>query len=162
MYEIDGWLTDEKTYPSELSERPEIPVGEPVHGLGLRITIDTDYVIHDAVAEMDYTPYKFCFPVLPNFKNLIGLQLTSGFNSKVKELFGGVDGCVHLTGLISQMATIAYQTIRGQISFTKRHTDPNIRPVTLNTCRGWAYNSTVVAQFFPKWANEVPQPRAKK
>lgn len=61
LWDIDGWMTDVKTYDVPNLDRNGIPAGVPVHGMGLRMTIDTDLIIRDIVAVQDFTP-SACAP----------------------------------------------------------------------------------------------------
>src|SRR6201986_3077122 len=92
QWDIDGWITDVKEEAYRNFDRGEIPAGTPLHGMGLRITIDDKYTITDAVAVQDFTPYTICPQVTPAFKKLIGISLTRGFKRHVRELLGGVQG----------------------------------------------------------------------
>ena len=47
LWDIDGWLTDIKTYNFPNKDRVEIKAGEALHGMGLRITIDEMMTIRD-------------------------------------------------------------------------------------------------------------------
>ncbi len=38
LYDIDGWLTDTKSYAYTSTDRGEVNAGVPVHGMGLRLT----------------------------------------------------------------------------------------------------------------------------
>jgi hypothetical protein len=52
-----------------------------------------------------------CRGAVPGYQKLLGERLGPGFSRRIKELFGGVEGCVHLTELLLPMATTAFQTI---------------------------------------------------
>src|SRR3954462_2760743 len=79
LYDIEGWLTDTKHYVSRTLERNDVPPGEPIHSMGLRLTIASTSTIREIAAAMDHTPMAFCHGVPPNFQALVGIQLTSGF-----------------------------------------------------------------------------------
>src|SRR5688572_15391351 len=109
LYEIDGWITDVRGYPMLNRDRGTIPAGEPLHGMGLRLTIDGEYLIHDCVAVTDFAPMRVCAQATPNFKRLIGLKMVGGFTKKVQGAVGGVEGCTHLIDLLKPMAVTAFQ-----------------------------------------------------
>ena len=75
LVDIDGWLTDVKTYDVPNQDRNGIPAGVPIHGMGLRMTISRDLIIRDIVAIQDYTPFALCPAITPAFKQLVGVSL---------------------------------------------------------------------------------------
>ncbi|MFQ5955759.1 MAG: DUF2889 domain-containing protein, partial [Kiloniellales bacterium] len=50
LWDIEGHLTDEKSYAFHNQWRGEIASGEPVHDMWLRLTVDDDLLIHEAEA----------------------------------------------------------------------------------------------------------------
>lgn len=157
LYDIEGWLTDVKSYPHQGVERGIIPPGEPMHGMGLRITMDGEYTIRDVVAVMDHTPMRICGTVIPNFARLVGVSLGSGFRQKVKALLGQTEGCTHLVDLLGMLATVAYQTLvakRRQAGLDMSDTPPP----QMNSCRGWAPDAAIMQVAFPKWAKASGSP----
>jgi hypothetical protein len=82
----------------------------------LRITYDASMTIIDAEAASDAHPYPgFCGEVTSDYRAMIGWSMRPGFSAKVRESFGGTQGCTHLTDLISLLATTAYQNLAGQL-----------------------------------------------
>jgi hypothetical protein len=152
LWDIDGWLTDVKSYDVDNIDRGGIPAGEPVHGMGLRMTIDMDLVIRDIVAVSDHTPFRMCAAITPAFRSLIGVSLAKGFNRAVRERLGGIKGCVHLVDLLGPMATVAYQTLdepnyrRWQEAAA--HGEP-AEPIFVNACHAWADTGELVKREFP-------------
>ena len=153
LWEIDAWLTDVKSYSFPNRDRGEVPVGEPLHGMGFRITYDDRMTIIDAVAVTDFSPFRICPNITPTFKDLVGLRMTPGFTKAVKEKFGGVQGCVHLVELLGPIATTAFQTIAGK-RFAKmsesRHA-VKIRPPLIDTCHAWDARGPIVEREFPQF-----------
>ncbi len=115
LWDIDGWLTDVKTYAVPNVDRGQVAAGEPYHGMGLRMTIDGSFAIRDAVAVQDYTPFNHCPRIAPNFSGLIGLNLADSFEISVRDRFGGAKGCVHLVDLLSPMAATALLAVRSGV-----------------------------------------------
>ena len=100
LWDIDGWLTDVKTAGYPNPDRGEIPAGEPLHGMGIRLTIDATLTIRYAVAVTDFSPFRICPEVTPNFAKLAGLRLTTGYNRAARAVVGGTAGCTHLVELL--------------------------------------------------------------
>ena len=65
MWDIDGWMTDIKTYNFPNHDRIEIKAGEPLHGMGLRLTVDDTLTIRDCVAVTDFSPFTLCGNITP-------------------------------------------------------------------------------------------------
>jgi len=152
LWDIDGWITDIKEEAYTNFDRGEIPPGTPLHGMGLRITIDDAYLIVDAVAVQDFTPYTICPQITPAFKKLIGISLTKGFKNKVREALGGIQGCVHLVELLGPMGTAAMQTAAFKKNVALRAAGAEgatVKPPFFDTCHTWASGSSVVKREFP-------------
>lgn len=145
-YDIEGRLLDTKPFDFHLAAGIRA-AGEPVHAMRLRITIDRNLVIVDAEAAMDGMPYEGdCDAIVPHYRKLVGLAIRPGYSQKVKELFGGVRGCTHITELAGALATAAFQTLAGQ-----RLQDPNKRPFQLDGCHALESTKPAVARYYPKW-----------
>ena len=152
MWDIDGWMTDIKTYNFPNHDRIEIKAGEPLHGMGLRLTVDDTLTIRDCVAVTDFSPFTLCGNITPNFKALIGLRITQGLTKNVQERLGGTQGCTHLVELIKPIATTAFQTLvgkrMGKLSAALK-SGPIKRPPILDTCHAWAQDGDIVKREFP-------------
>lgn len=154
LFEVDGWMTDVKTYSFKNRDRGEITPGEPLHGMGIRITYDDKMTIVDAVAAMDYSPFRMCPDITPNFKALIGMRMVPGFTRAVKEKFGGVKGCTHLVELMGPIATTAFQTMTSKRFAHFEGKDLSklkTKPMTLDTCHSWSTSGPNVKREFPQF-----------
>ena len=47
LWDIEGTMTDTKTYTVDNQDRNGIAAGEPIHAMRIRVTIDADMLIHD-------------------------------------------------------------------------------------------------------------------
>lgn len=168
QWDVDGRLTDIKAEPLTSGfDRPDgIPAGEPVHDMLLRITVNDGLTITDSVAAMDYHPWRICPAVTASFSKLIGLSLKAGFTKKVRELFGGINGCTHLTSLTGPAATTALQTmIRARLKKLEEARAGNALrkpPPVLNTCHTWARTSPVVKRELPEFYLDPAAAEASK
>jgi len=153
LWEVDGWMTDIKSYSFPNRDRGEVPVGEPLHGMGLRITYDERMTIHDAVAVTDFSPFRICPDITPTFKGLVGLRMTPGFTKTVKDKFGGVQGCVHLVELLGPIATTAFQTIAGKrfAKLTESRKEIKVKPPLIDTCHAWDARGPIVEREMPQF-----------
>ena len=154
LWEIDAWMTDIKSYSFPNRDRGQVPVGEPLHGMGFRITYDDRMTIIDAVAVTDFSPFRICPDITPTFKYLVGMRMTPGFTRMVKEKFGSVRGCVHLVELLGPIATTAFQTIAGK-RFAKMseslRSEIKIKPPLIDTCHAWDATGEIVEREFPQF-----------
>jgi hypothetical protein len=145
-FEVEGHLVDTKDNDFKLAAGVRA-AGEPIHEMWLRITVDRNLVIVDAEAATDAMPYVGeCGAITPEYRKLIGLAIRPGYSQKIKELFGGVRGCTHITELAGSLATAAFQTLAGQ-----RTQDPERKPFQLDKCHALDATSPVVAKYYPRW-----------
>lgn len=103
---VVGRLTDIKP----LGLGPED--GEPlvVHDMTLELIVEIpSFRIAEVTTEMHTHPYDLCTAVLPDYRSLIGLSVARGFTHEVRRLFGGPNGCSHLTALLQAMGPVAVQ-----------------------------------------------------
>ncbi len=153
LWDIEGHLTDVKSYDFESRLRGAVTAGSPVHEMWVRLTVDDELVIRDVEAVTDYSPFPICPAIAVNFARLKGLHIRPGFYMKVKELLGGVEGCTHLVEMLGPIATTAYQTIypyRDRLRRAQGEPRPATkRPPFIDTCHGWSSTGEVVKQLFP-------------
>jgi len=153
LFDIDAWLTDIKTYGFPNFDRGGIKPGEPLHGMGLRLTIDVQMNIIDAVAVTDFSPYRICTEITPAYRKLIGLRIKPGFTKQLKELFGGVHGCTHLLDLLGPAATTAFQTlvVKRFQGLAEIKPEDRPKPALLNSCHTWSSEGPVIERDYPKF-----------
>jgi len=162
LWDIEAHMTDTKTYEFSNRWRGTVPVGEPMHEMLLRVTIDDSFVIQDIFAATEHSPFEMCPAIAPNYKKLIGIKMGPGWRKAIRMKVGGTEGCTHLTELLFPMATVAMQTIwpirskRKQESDTEEKQSQGKRPVVLDTCHAWASDSPVVRENAPKYFTGKP------
>jgi hypothetical protein len=140
LWDIEAHMTDVKTYEFTNNWRGTVAVGEPLHEMLLRLTIDDNFEVRD---------------VAPNYKKLIGITMGPGWRKAIRTRVGGTDGCTHLTELLFPMATVAMQTIwpikaQRRKKAVEEQTSKR-RPPVLNTCHAWSTDSPVVRDNAPKF-----------
>lgn len=143
LWDIEGRLRDSKTYSFTSEHRGELEVGEPVHDMSIRLTVDDRLVIHAVEAATDASPYRVCPDVVPNFQRLRGLRIGRGFHGKVKELLGGTAGCTHLVELLGPVATTAFQTIFPVKLRDAPRAARGVPPYLLDTCHALARDGEI-------------------
>lgn len=172
LWDIEGRITDEKTYDHENEFRGALAPGDFVHNMWIRLTVDRALTIVAAEAATDSSPYRVCGAIAPDFRKLVGLRIAGGFHREVKARLGGVHGCTHIVELLGPVATTAFQTVSSDRSRAMRReweaaeaarrgepwpkprppADPNRPkrpPNVLNTCHAWAADGEVVRRWAP-------------
>src|SRR5579883_1358554 len=156
LWDIEGHITDVKTYVFANHFRGEMPPGAPVHDMWLRLTIDDRLTIHDVEAVTQASPYAICPDVTPNFQRLKGLSIRGGFQKQVRELLGGTDGCTHQVELLGPIATTAFQTVYPYREShprprpeRKASDKPRRKPPLIDSCHAFASDGEVVKRYWP-------------
>ena len=146
LYDIEGHLVDTKPFDFKLAAGMR-PAGEAIHGMWLRITVDRELRIVDAAASMDAVPYAGdCDRIAPDYRKLIGVAIRPGYTKRLKDLFGTVKGCTHVTELAGALATAAFQTMAGQ-----RLRPADQKPFQLDKCHALDSSGPAVAKYYPTW-----------
>ncbi len=148
LWDIEGRLTDRKDHDYLLASGLRAK-GDAVHDMRVRVTIDADFTIVDAVAAIDAVPYPGCETIAPSYRKLIGLNLTRGFRQRVGEMFGSVAGCSHLTELLSSLPTAAIQTFAGEQRDTEM--SDGGKPFQLDRCHALDTSGATVRRYYPRW-----------
>ena len=160
LWDLEAELIDVKAYDFEkLNGRPHRK-GEPIHHMHLRITIDADYTITDAVAVYDAAPYgAHCKAISDDYKQLVGLNLLRKFRDVVRKRFARTAGCTHMTELSYVLPTVAVQTMANRPG--KQQYDSDTRPFQLEGCHALAVSGPVVKRFYPTWYVDPQDSEAK-
>lgn len=156
LWDIEAHMTDTKTYAFRNNWRGEVAIGEPLHEMLLRVTIDDSFTIRDIFAATDNSPFSMCPDIAPNYKSLVGIKMGAGWRKAIRQKVGGVQGCTHLTELLFPMATVAMQTIWPLLRHRMNKADSAIdksdkRPMVLDTCHAWSTDSPVVQMNAPQY-----------
>ena len=148
LWDIEGRVTDVKPYDCELASGIR-PAGEPIHDMRVRLTIDASMNVLEAVASSDRQPYPgFCEVIAPAYSALVGANLAMGFRKRVQALFSGVQGCTHITELLSQFPTAALQSFAGRLRDTD---DSRGKPFQLDRCHALDTRGDTVKTYYPRW-----------
>jgi len=148
LLDLDARLTDLKDVDYPLSSGVR-KLGDPVHDLFVRVTLDRAFTIVDVEACADWVPYPdACGRITPAYRQLIGLNLVRGFRRTVSEMFGGVRGCSHLTELLMSLPTAAIQTFA---TFVTEHGTSPEKPFQLDQCHALETTTPTVRRYYPRW-----------
>lgn len=149
LWDIEGHLTDVKSYGFHNEFRGEIGPGVPIHDMWIRLTLDDALTVQDIEVTTDASPFRICPEVAPRFAAVKGATIGPGWNRRIKELLGGRKGCTHLVEMLGAMATVAIQTrVRERDQDDPAAAGPR-RPAFLDTCHALASDSEVTRRFWP-------------
>ena len=151
LWDIEGHLTDVKSYPFPNKFRGEIQPGDPLHDMWLRLTLDDELTVIAVEAATEAGPFAVCPAITPAFKSLEGLKIGPGWRRAVSKLLGGVQGCTHLVELLGPLATTAYQTIHTWNAQRSPRIENDRMPSHLNSCHALARDGEVVKEHYPRW-----------
>lgn len=167
LWDIEGRITDEKSYEHANEWRGPLKPGDYVHDMSIRLTLDHKLTIVDVEAVTDKSPYRMCGDITPDFKKLIGLRIGGGFHREVRARLGGVHGCTHIVELLGPVATTAFQTVSSKKAseLNREHraksgnlpkptavdapAKPRRKPYVVDTCHAWAADGEVVKRWAP-------------
>ncbi len=141
---VEGWLRDERHVEiyRHWDQRPR-EVG-PVHGMCVRFLLGGyPITIEDIEVEMPVVPNERCNEISESVKKIIGTTITSGYSEHIRDLFGGVEGCTHLTHLMIVMGPAA---LHGFWTVYAQHARPVPKSLEevegmeylVNSCHLWA------------------------
>ena len=144
---VRGRLVDTKPQGLALSDGEPLTIHDMV--VDLWVTMP-EFVIDQVEVAMDVHPYELCTGILDDYQQLVGLSITRGYTRRVRELFGGPNGCSHVGALLQAMGPVAVQA---SWSFVTLHDDLAATPTIMdgdpeererrarmnaNTCHVWA------------------------
>ena len=149
LWDIEGHMTDTKTYAFDNHHRGEIRPGDPLHDMWIRLTIDDTLVVQDIEAVTAAGPYAVCPAITPNFKRLIGVRLGRGWRQEVRERLGGVEGCTHLVEMLQAMGTVAFQTLYPVLAKKAQSRPRKGKPPLIDTCHAFKSDGEIVEKLWP-------------
>ena len=156
LWDIEGRMTDAKTYSFPNRDRGKVEAGEPVHDMRVRLTIDADFRIHRVEASTEASPYRICPDIAPSYKKLEGAVIGPGWRKTIRAAVGGREGCTHISELLAAMATAAYQTLFPERARRSADMPPlpddGPRPSWINSCYALREEGEVVRREWPHWA----------
>jgi len=118
----------------------------------LRLTLNDTLEIVAVDVCMDAHPYPVCPGILPSYQKLKGENIGRGWNRRIRELFGGVGGCVHIIDLLGPVGTIGFKSVireSGQDDAAPEDRRDD-KPYQVNTCHALASNGDIVRDRWPE------------
>lgn len=166
LWDIEGTIIDRKAYLFTSRGGDVLPIGEPVHHMEIRATIDDTFTIRDIAVSMRSAPFAECAPAAPPMSVFVGQTMGSGWREKINRLVGGTVGCTHLRELLFNIATAAHQTINSyRDHLQKQRGEPapivDTPPPYMGRCKGWDFDGAVVQRIEPQFFGWKRAPKAK-
>ena len=151
LWDIDAELIDTKAYDFTRRSGEVHEAGRAVHHMHVRITFDEAFEIVTAQVVYDAAPYgKQCSCIAAAYGDLVGMNLVKGFRRAVKERFGRVAGCTHVSELAGFLPTVAIQSRAG--SRARKPVQPTgRRPFQIDGCHALSQHGPIVREFHPDW-----------
>jgi hypothetical protein len=156
LWDIEGQLTDSKTFDYYDLLRGKIEPGGFIHDIAVRVTIDGEMTVKEIVASLDETPFRLCQGGAANIVALIGQNLARGWRKQVNEALAGASGCAHLREMLNAIPTVAFQTFgsvwenRDRPEGVATHALTE-RPFYLGGCHALASDGPVVKAHYPQF-----------
>jgi len=113
----------------------------------MRLTVDLDMLIHEAVAVTDAGPFTPCGDITHRFGELKGKRIGRGWTKTLKDVLGGPNGCTHHWELLGRLAMVAYQSTYS--AKQNRPRKPGEVPYQFNTCHMYAAASPETLRRWP-------------
>lgn len=143
---VRGRLIDNKPNGLGLADGEALVIHDMVIDLTMSLP---DFIIENVESTMNVHPYEMCTNILVDYQQLVGLSITRGYSRKIRELFGGPNGCSHIGALLQALGPVA---IQASYSLQTLHEDPADRieaesdpderarrlRLNKNTCHVWA------------------------
>jgi hypothetical protein len=156
MWDAEGHLTDVAGYDFHNDFRGTITAGTPIHDMWIRLTLDRNVEVHEVEVKMDGTPYAICPAIEAAFQKLRGLRIGAGWNRQVRELLGGVNGCIHVIDLLRPVATVGFKTVNREkraesAGGVEDGPVDDRQPHHVNSCHALASDGLVVRERWPEF-----------
>lgn len=159
-WDIEGRLTDTKTYDFANRWRGRVRPNEGLHDMWVRLTVDNGLLIHAAEAATDSGPFEICGNITPNIRRLEGERIGPGWRRLIRQKIGGTEGCTHINELLGVLATVAYHTVFSSRSSNWARSQRD-RPSFIDSCHTWASDGDAVRHHYPQhYTGSKPIPGA--
>lgn len=152
LWDVEGVITDTKSYSFENQDRNGVAAGEAVHQMRVRLTIDEELIVQSAEAVTEAAPFNMCGNIAPDYSKLAGLKIGPGWRKNVFERLGRTKGCTHISDLVlGPIPVTAFQAVIPARRVRENEPGDGKRPSTLDTCHALSSKSPVVKRRWPEF-----------
>lgn len=161
LWDLEGELVDTKTHPVGLYERGQVPPGEPIHHMLVRLVLDDGFTVRAVETRMIHQPLHECGQAVAPMQRMVGATMARGWRQSIEAALGNVQGCAHLRELLQNMATAAFQSIPSALAYrrgdgSKPDAPGEGPPFQLGRCITWDVDGPAVARHYPDYAGWEP------
>jgi Protein of unknown function (DUF2889) len=149
LLDIEANIVDVKDRDNALASGIR-KAGDDLHNISVRVTIDRALNVKAVEAAHDENPYPgYCNTIVPDYQQLVGLNLAQHFRLHLNDRVGGLKGCTHVNEMLNWLPSAAFQTLAGE----RKDFDANSeqKPFQLDRCHALNTTGPAVAKFYPKW-----------
>jgi hypothetical protein len=152
LWDVEGRLTDVAAVSIKNYTGGKIEAGTPIHDMRVRLTLNNTLEIVKVDVSMDAHPYPVCPGIVPSYQKLKGEKIGSGWNRRIRQLFGGVGGCVHIVDLLGPVGTIGFKSVIRESGQDDAAPEDRVddKPYQINTCHALASNGDIVRDRWPE------------
>lgn len=111
LWDIEGVLRDVRAYDSSSIYRPVIRIGELLHDIWIRVTLNDEMTVMAIASSMDATPVNECPAAQSSVASMVGLTIGRGWREAINTRMGSVRGCTHMREMLFNLATATFHTI---------------------------------------------------
>ena len=148
LFDLEGHLTDVKDHDYALLTGVR-RAGDAVHDMWARVTLGPDYRIGNISVCTDAMPYMgACDCIEAAYAKLVGASVLHGFRKTLHDTMGGVQGCSHLTELLTHLPPAAIQMFAG---LRREIEEGEGKPFQLDRCHALETTTDTVRQYYPQW-----------
>ena len=150
LFEIEGRISDRKSAPFTVFAADQaIAPGAALHDMWVRLVIDENMLVHEALAVSDATPYAVCPQAAAPVALLIGASVAAGWRAEVHKRIGRASGCTHIVELLVSMGAAAFQTL---VETRRKFGEPRDAAGVsrrIDSCHAFARDGALVARVWP-------------
>ncbi len=154
LWDIEAQMQDRKSYPFPLASEPRA-AAQALHNMILRVTVDAQLNIVAVQANTLVAPYlPQCANIIPDYQQMVGLNIMHGFRAALRAQFSGVLGCTHITELANTLPTVVVQGVGVELASRKRKAMGDAQagmPFQLNQCHALIDTGEAVRLYYPRW-----------
>ena len=152
LWDVEGRLIDVAALPIKNYTGGVIDAGTPIHDMRVRLTLDDSVEIVAVDVSMDAHPYPVCPGIVPAYQKLRGEKIGRGWNRRLRELFGGVRGCVHIVDLLGPVGTIGFKSVIRESGQDDAAPEDRVddKPYQVNSCHALASDRPIVRDRWPE------------
>lgn len=154
LFEVEATMKDISAEGTQMFFK-RLHAGQALHDMRIVVGFDKEMVIHSVEVHTRETPTPYCGDSNARYQALVGLKIGAGFSKTVRSLFGGTQGCTHLTELLGPLATTAVQTWfacwrqTNVPSQAHQQTGPLARPLLVDTCQAYRIDGKAMQVIWP-------------